>query len=143
MTPQGGDRCDTQGDDRCDIQGDDRHDTQITTNTIINTNSVTNSISQSIEEKNNNNKNNNQKQIDRLTDIDKKVKGKGYKTYSELLSELQLESVLGECPYDNWLHIVKKAIWELFYYDETKIKDKMVAQFDIVTKLQNLNPEMV
>ncbi len=139
MTPQGGDRCDTRGDDRCDIQGDDRHDTQITTNTIINTNSVTNSISQSIGEKNNNN----QKQIDRLTDIDKKVKGKGYKTYSELLSELQLGSVLGEYPYDNWLHIVKKAMWELYYYDETKIKNKMVDQYQIVTKLQNLDSEMV
>ena len=105
-----------------------------TSNSIIE--SSNNTINQSIE-------NENKKEIDRLIDIDNKFKNIGYKTYKELLSELQLKLTLSEYPYTNWLSTVEKSIWEMYYYNETKVKNRMVDQYEVVTKLQDLNWNMV
>lgn len=85
----------------------------------------------------------NKKGIDRLTDIDNKFKGIGYKTYNELLHELQLKVTLTKYPYIHWINTVTKAIWEMYYYDEIKIKNRMVDQYEVVSKLQDLNWNMI
>ncbi len=111
-------------------------------NTIIE--SPNNIINQSTDNENENIKDNsNKNKIDRLIDIDNKFKNIGYKTYKELLAELQLETTLVELPYKSWLNTVKRALWEMYYYDETKIKNRMVDQYQVVTKLQELNWNMV
>lgn len=99
-------------------------------------------INQSIESENKK-ENINKKETERLIDIDNKFKNIGYKTYNELLHELQLKIALNKYPYENWLNSVERAIWEMYYEDSTKIKNRMVNQHEVVTKLQNISLDMI
>ena len=104
--------------------------------------SSNNIINQSIEgsdEKDGINKN----KKDRLIDIDKKIKEKGFISYDDLVYSLRLEKHFFDYPICEWIDPFKKAIWEMYYYDDTKIRGKRISQFDIITKLQNLNIDMV
>ena len=101
-----------------------------------------NIINQSIEgsdEKDEINKNNK----DRLIDIDKKIKEKGFISYDDLAYDLRLMKDYYDYPISEWIDSFKKALWEMYYYDDTKIRGKIISQFDAISKLQSLNIDMV
>ncbi len=99
-------------------------------------------INQSIEgsdEKDEINKDNK----DRLIDIDKKIKEKGFISYDDLAYDLRLMKDYYDYPISEWIDSFKKALWEMYYYDDTKIRGKRISQFDAISKLQSLNIDMV
>ncbi len=101
-----------------------------------------NIINQSIEgsdEKDEINKN----KKDRLIDIDKKIKEKGFISYDDLVYDLRLMKDYYDYPISEWIDSFKKALWEMYYYDDTKIRGKRISQFDAISKLQSLNIDMV
>lgn len=101
-----------------------------------------NIINQSIEcsdEKDEINKN----KKDRLIDIDKKIKEKGFISYDDLVYDLRLMKYYYDYPISEWIDSFKKALWEMYYYDDTKIRGKRISQFDAISKLQSLNIDMV
>ena len=101
-----------------------------------------NIINQSIEcsdEKGEINKNNK----DRLIDIDKKIKEKGFISYDDLVYDLRLMKDYYDYPISEWIDSFKKALWEMYYYDDTKVRGKRISQFDAISKLQSLNIDMV
>ena len=79
----------------------------------------------------------------RLIEIDKKIKSKGFKSFNDLTHEVIASKDNYEHPYSDWISTAKKAIWEMYYYDETKIAGRRVASFDVISKLQELNFDMV
>lgn len=102
-------------------------------------------INQSIEgsdEKDEINKNNKDNK-DRLIDIDKKIKEKGFISYDDLAYDLRLMKDYYDYPISEWIDSFKKALWEMYYYDDTKIRGKIISQFDAISKLQSLNIDMV
>lgn len=104
--------------------------------------SSNNIINQSIEgsdEKDEINKDNK----DRLIDIDKKIKEKGFISYDDLAYDLRLMKDYYDYPISEWIDSFKKALWEMYYYDDTKIRGKRISQFDAISKLQSLNIDMV
>lgn len=110
--------------------------------------SSNNIINQSIEgsdEKDEINKNNkdNKDNKDRLIDIDKKIKEKGFISYDDLAYDLRLMKDYYDYPISEWIYSFKKALWEMYYYDDTKIRGKRISQFDAISKLQSLNIDMV
>ena len=80
---------------------------------------------------------------DRLIDIDQKIRDKGLITYDNLVYNLRLEKQFFEYPISEWIDPFKKALWEMYYYDYTRIRGKEIPQFDIINKLQKLNIDMV
>ena len=80
---------------------------------------------------------------DRLIDQDKKIKEKGFISYEDLIYNLRLDKSFYDYPISEWIDPFKKAIWEMYYYEDTKIRRRMVSQFDIVNKLQMLNIDMI
>lgn len=78
-----------------------------------------------------------------LIDLDKQIQEKGFISYDNLIYDLRLEKQFFEYPLDEWIDPFKKAIWEMYYYDDTKIRGKEISRFDTITKLQNLNIDMV
>ncbi len=99
-------------------------------------------INQSIEgsdEKDEINKDNK----DRLIDIDKKIKEKGFISYDDLAYDLRLMKDYYDYPISEWIDSFKKALWEMYYYDDIKIRGKRISQFDAISKLQSLNIDMV
>ncbi len=80
---------------------------------------------------------------DRLIDIDQEIKDKGLITYDDLVYNLRLEKQFFKYPVSEWIDPFKKALWEMYYYDYTKIKGKEIPQLDIINKLQNLNIDMI
>lgn len=99
-------------------------------------------INQSIEgsdEKDEINKN----KKDRLIDIDKKIKEKGFISYNDLVYDLRLMKDYYDYPISEWIDSFKKALWEMYYYDDTKVRGKRISQFDAISKLQSLNIDMV
>lgn len=48
-----------------------------------------------------------------------------------------------EYPISEWIDPFKKAIWEIYSYDSTKIKGRSVSKFDIISKLQNLEIDII
>lgn len=99
-------------------------------------------INQSIENPENQ-ENTNKNKKDRSTDIDIKTKEKGFINYNDLIYELRLEKDFYEYPISEWIDSFKKALWEMYYYENTKIRGKKVSQFDAIAKLQNLNIDMI
>lgn len=99
-------------------------------------------INQSIENPANQ-ENTNKNNKDRLTDIDIKIKEKGFINYNDLIYELRLEKDFYEYPISEWIDSFKKALWEMYYYENTKIRGKKVSQFDAIVKLQSLNIDMI
>lgn len=102
-------------------------------------------INQSIEgsdEKDEINKNNKDNK-DRLIDIDKKIKEKRFISYDDLVYDLRLMKDYYDYPISEWIDSFKKALWEMYYYDDTKIRGKIISQFDAISKLQSLNIDMV
>ena len=83
------------------------------------------------------------KDKNRLIELDKKIKSKGFKSFNDLTHEVIASKENYEYPYSEWINTAKKAIWEMYYYDETKIAGRRVASFDIISKLQDLNFDMV
>lgn len=80
---------------------------------------------------------------DRLTDMDKKIQEKGFTSYDDLVYDLRLVKDYYDYPISEWIDPFKKALWEMYYYDETKIRGKRISQFDTITKLQGLNIDMI
>lgn len=99
-------------------------------------------INQSIENPQNQ-ENTNKNNKDRLTDIDIKIKEKRFINYNDLIYELRLEKDFYEYPISEWIDSIKKALWEMYYYEDTKIRGKKVSQFDAIVKLQSLNMDMI
>lgn len=83
------------------------------------------------------------KDKNRLIDIDNKIKSKGFKSYKDLTHDVILPKENYDYPYSEWVESARKAIWEMYYYDETKIAGRRVASFDVITKLQDLSFDMV
>ncbi len=46
-------------------------------------------------------------------------------------------------PISEWIDSFKKALWEMYYYDDTKVRGKRISQFDAISKLQSINIDMV
>ena len=102
-------------------------------------NNIINQSIKSFDEKEEINKN----KKDRLIDIDQKIRDKGLITYDNLVYNLRLEKQFFEYPISEWIDPFKKALWEMYYYDYTRIRGKEIPQFDIINKLQKLNIDMV
>lgn len=83
------------------------------------------------------------KDIDGLTDFDKQLKTNGFKTFEELVNYVGIDKRYFEYPHTEWIDSFKKAIWEMYYYDNTKIQGRKISQYDIIVKLQNLNIDMI
>lgn len=111
--------------------------TKITTTENTNTEIISTSINQSNKEKDKNINRN------RLIEIDKKILNKGFKSYSDLIYDTFLPKDCYEYPYSDWLDCAKKAIWQMYYYDETSINGRRLGSFDVISKLQNLNNDIV
>lgn len=108
-------------------------------NIIESSNSI---INQSIEADEKESESNKIEQ-DGLIDLDKQIQEKGFISYDNLIYDLRLEKQFFDYPLDEWIYPFKKAIWEMYYYDDTKIRGKKISRFDTITKLQNLNIDMV
>lgn len=80
---------------------------------------------------------------DGLTDFDRKLKRNNFKTYKELIEYVGIDKVYFQYPYTEWIESVKKAIWEMYYFDNTKILGKRIGQYDAISKLQRINGDIV
>lgn len=120
-------------------QGDDTTVTQRSTSNIIKPNNNNNiyNINQSSKEKNNNSN------LDRLIELDKQIKNSGFKTYKELIDDIGLSKENFEYPYSEWINAITKAIYEMYYYDDTKVKGKRVGRYDVIGKLQNIEYDII
>jgi len=105
---------------------------ELKNNIIRSSNSI---INQSRDEKN--------KQENTAKEIDKTIKERDFVSYEGLIHKLRLEKELFEYPISEWIDPFKKAIWEMYKYDYTKIKGESLAKIDIIHKLQNLEMDMV
>lgn len=101
-----------------------------------------NIINQSIKDSEENNILNIPKK-DRLIDQDKKIREKGFIPYKDLIYDLRLNKTFFDYPISEWIDPFKKALWEMYYYESTKIRGRTVSQFDIISKLQGLNVDMI
>ncbi len=79
---------------------------------------------------------------DRLEYIDKVIKNKGFKPYDQVIYELNLREDIIEYPYSKWIDAAKKAVWEMYYNESTKVSGKKISRFQVVSKLQKLNHDM-
>lgn len=103
------------------------------------TTEITTEISNSINQSNNKVKLN----LDRLIDLDKQIKKANFKTYKELISDINLDEQFFEEKHKPFISSVKRAIFEMYYYDDTRIKNKIVSRYDIIDKLQKLNYDII
>lgn len=77
-----------------------------------------------------------------VEELDKQIAKVGFKSYKDLISDLQLIENVYEHPYSFWLPTVKKVIWEMYYLD-TRIRNRTIGRFDVITKLQDLDIDIV
>ncbi|MCQ4925055.1 hypothetical protein NE686_18280 [Tissierella carlieri] len=126
------------------IENSDLQNEKAISKTTSNTTIDITSNNQSNEEENNGNNIYREKiNKDRLIDVDTQIKNKGFKTFNDLSYDLSLHKEFYDYPYSEWIDTLKKALWEMYYYDDTKIKGKLVTRFDVITKLQNLTLDIV
>lgn len=103
-------------------------------------------INQSIENIQNESKLEDQddnKEKDGLTDFDKQLKRNEFKTFEELINYVGVDKRYFEYPYTEWIGVVRKAIWEMYSFDNTKILGKKIGRYDVIAKLQNLNIDVI
>ncbi|MCK9470672.1 MAG: hypothetical protein M0Q88_02835 [Bacilli bacterium] len=77
--------------------------------------------------------------IDGLIEFNEHLESVGFKTYTELIEYIGLSKEYFEYPYTEWIDAVKKAIWEMYYYEDTRIKGIKVKRYDVIDKLQTLD----
>lgn len=105
--------------------------------------SSNNIINQSIKACEKNKKKITKTKKDRLIDQDIKIKEKGFISYEDLIYNLRLEKDFFQYPISEWIDSFRKALWEMYYYEDTKIRGKKISQYDAISKLQNLNVDMI
>ena len=105
--------------------------------------SSNNIINQSIKACEKNKKETIKTKKDRLIDQDIKIKEKGFMSHEDLIYNLRLEKDFFQYPISEWIDSFRKALWEMYYYEDTKIRGKKISQYDAIAKLQNLNVDMV
>lgn len=132
------------GEDPYSHSGKDPVSQNGTLNNIIklnnNINELSNTINQSIENLEDQDDN---KEKDGLTDFDKQLKRNGFKTFEELINYVGVNKQYFEYPYTEWIDAVKKAIWEMYYFESTKVLGKKIAKYDSISKLQSLNIDII
>ncbi|OZV13539.1 hypothetical protein CIW83_03055 [Tissierella sp. P1] len=117
---------------------------ELNNNIIESSNSIINQSIMDMDEKKEIDKNNEFDKKDVLIDLDKQIKKKGFIPFEDLVNDLGLNNK--QCysyPYDDWVEVVKKAIYEMYYFDDTRIRGRNVSRFDAISKLQNLNYDMI
>lgn len=109
-------------------------------NSIINQSIIEMNEEKEIDERNQKDKN----KKDGLIDLDKQIKEKGFISYKDLIYNLGLnDKKYYSYPYDDWIGAVNKAIYEMYYFDDTRIRGRNVSRFDAISKLQNLNYDVI
>lgn len=80
---------------------------------------------------------------DRLIDFDKQLEENNFKTYDDLINYAGIDKKYFDYPYTEWIDAIKKAIWEMYHYDDTSIRGKKISRYDAISKLQSINLDMV
>ncbi|WP_406242049.1 hypothetical protein ACF3M2_14185 [Tissierella carlieri] len=113
-------------------------------NIIKSSNSIINQSIMDMDEKGEKDKNNEFDKKDGLIDLDKQIQAKGFISYKDLIYDLGLnDKKYYNYPYDDWIEAVKKAIYEMYYFDDTRIRGRNVSRFDAISKLQNIKYDIV
>ncbi|MEY8417565.1 hypothetical protein AAK964_14885 [Tissierella praeacuta] len=79
-----------------------------------------------------------------MIDMDEQIRNKGFISYKDLLYNLGLDNK--QCYdylYNAWIEAVKKAIYEMYYFDDNKIRGRKISRFDGISKLQNINYDII
>ena len=85
----------------------------------------------------------NKSENNRLIGLDKQIKEKGFISYEDLIYDLRLDKQFYDYPYNDWIEAIKKAIYEMYYFDDTRIRGRNVSRFDTISKLQGLNYDII
>ncbi|TCU65637.1 hypothetical protein EV204_11729 [Tissierella praeacuta] len=113
---------------------------ELNNNIIESSNNIINQSTEADEKENKPNK----EKSDRLIDIDEQIRNKGFTSYEDLVYNLGLDNK--QCyghKYKDWIETVKKAIYEMYYFDDTKIRGRKISRFDAISKLQGLNYDII
>lgn len=111
-------------------------------NTKITTTAIIKSINQSSDNENFDIVDN-KVDLNRLIDLDKQLLENNFKTYRDLINYVGIDKNCFEYPYTEYIDAIKKAIEEMYYFDYTKIKNRKIGRFDVISKLQNLQYDMI
>ena len=77
-----------------------------------------------------------------IEELNRQIEKVGFRSYNDLIYDLQLTETVYSYPYSFWIPTIKKVIWEM-YYLETRIRNRIVGRYDVITKLQDLDIEVV
>lgn len=77
-----------------------------------------------------------------VEELNRQIEKVGFKSYNDLIYDLNLTETVYPYPYVSWIPTVKKVIWEMYYLD-TRIRNRTLGRYDVITKLQDLDIEVV